>query len=219
MESGEQPPIIETEKQPSSFDALIVLGSGLVEKDGRLDLGKEAKMRAIASAQAYQQELTKNIIFTGGKTHGQNDPSEAAMMRDYISRTFNKDEGAFKKIPEESLLTEEESKDTSQNISNIKKMVQENNWESIGILSNEYHLLRAERLAHNHGIESKTISAEEMLKERSKHYNNIVDQHNADPSMEKKIALEKALTFLLLFDKKGRIPAWITEFTRGEDAE
>jgi len=83
------------------------------------------------------------IILTGGITKG-NSVSEAHVMNHYLqSRKTNN-----------TILIEDESKTTVENIENIVKKYPEIVNENVLIVSNEYHLFRAKLICHRHGLKN-----------------------------------------------------------------
>lgn len=168
------------------FDAIIVHGAGIKQrKNGSFHPGFFGKMRTIAGAEAYRIGLADNLIFTGGKTMGKDNPSEAESMNYLTTNFYKKDPktttssnepSKFSSIPTNVIYLEEESKDTSDNLLKIIKLCQEKGWRKIGYITNEFHIPRTMQLAKNLGLELVPISAENILIKRSSKYKHLIEK-------------------------------------------
>lgn len=75
------------------------------------------------------------LIFSTGKTRGENHPSEAEEMVKYMKRWFPQ-------IPDKYIKLEDRSFDTPGNILESKKIIEENGFENVGYLTVDYHVPR-----------------------------------------------------------------------------
>lgn len=198
----------------STFDAIVVLGAGIKEKQGRLEPGVAGKMRVISAAEALRGGLARILVLAGGRTKGSAYPSEAWVMKDFLTRRYTREEEKFSKIPPQSIILEEDSVDTSSTFENVLRLARENGWQRVAVLSSEYHLPRARQLAKNLGLVAKTISAENKLKERDRRFEAAINSYYNSNEIATFRIREKLLGFLLLFDPKARIPRTIALITR-----
>ncbi|OGN34816.1 MAG: hypothetical protein A3F98_01035 [Candidatus Yanofskybacteria bacterium RIFCSPLOWO2_12_FULL_41_8] len=167
------------EKIPE-VDAVIVLGSGLKflpdEKD---KLNLHGKMRTIAAYELYRLGKAKQIIVTGGVPIGEGyDRSMADAEEEYLIENLDaKPEDVIKEIGESS-------ESTIENFENILDILKSKGIKTAIIVSNGYHIPRAEALfkkisiQHNLSIEVMGIPAEEILLERSTHYKKLVEHYD-----------------------------------------
>lgn len=219
-EEGEGPLKTPEQETEPMFDVIIVMGSGIIERKygknkdlSRIEPGFEAKMRTLAAVEAYQQGLTRNLIFSGRETiPGM--PAEARGMTDYVRSRFKEEEGPFKAIPEENMFEELEAWDASTNIKYCQELIEKHGWQNIGILTNDWMLERAEILAHNFGMEVEPISAEEKLIERDEKYRRVVERYSQRPDAAETKERERKLRLLLLIDRKGRVPRFLANRQR-----
>ncbi len=94
--------------------------AGATPRDFDLQLTAESKIAALAGGLVLEEGLVKYLIFTGGKTSGENFPSEARLMKDYLS----------KKVPSVDagrIILEEKAMNTIQQAKFTKKILQERN--------------------------------------------------------------------------------------------
>ena len=120
-------------------DCLIVLGAK-VHEDGRLST--TLKDRCAAAADAYHSGVAPMIIVCGGQ--GSDEPcTEAQAMREEL---------IHRGIPETAVLTEPDSVDTRQNLTNAKKLMTANGWTTCAIVTSDYHVQRALWLARDLGM-------------------------------------------------------------------
>ena len=135
-----------TKSKPTGNETVVILGS-YVSRSGPSIMTK----CRLNSAKEYLDEHPKAIcIVTGGQ--GVNEPwPEADAMKDYLVNCG---------IDEERILKERESKNTRENLANSLEIIREEGLnERIVIISNEFHLYRAGRIADRLGIEHTYVSA------------------------------------------------------------
>lgn len=116
-------------------DAIIILGCRV----GKPFLENRTKK----AYELYSEGLSKKIIVTGGVGQGL-DISEAQWEKDYLLELG---------VDEEDILLENKSKDTFQNLEFSKKIMDENNMKSAIVVSNSFHLRRANTIANKKRID------------------------------------------------------------------
>lgn len=130
-------------------DAVVVLGNELKKDDqGRIVVGIQSKMRTLAALELLRGGVAKNIILTGGRMKfpegGIKDVPEksiAEAMREYIMpylKRYN--------IPEENVLVEDTSINTTENVRNAVDVMKRHNIHNFYLESNQYHLGRGNQL-------------------------------------------------------------------------
>lgn len=132
-------------------DYMIVLGAGLRGED----VSPTLKARLDQAIAYYNLHPKTMIIVSGGQ--GQDEViSEAEAMRRYLEEVG---------IPGESIIKEDHSTTTLENIAFSKEILRkrEEAVESILIVTHDYHLLRAQMLAYFMDLESIGLSAESSL--------------------------------------------------------
>ncbi len=134
-------------------DAIIVLGSA-VWANGRASPALTARIQR--GIELYRAGYAPNLILSGGV--GRNPPSEAEAMR-----RIALDAG----IPQSAIVLEDHSHSTEENIANAKAIMATRDWKTALVVSAPYHLLRAETIAQDLGMnvygspsrDSETFSA------------------------------------------------------------
>lgn len=211
MENSPEIPSGEpTHEIPSELPAVVVLGAGLREEPTKgapepYRLDKWSKMRVLAAGMMFEEGLAGQIILTGGKLFGEERPSVAKAMKEYL---FFKscDEKGKPRITEDSIILEEESFDTSGDAEEVVKILQERRIPGAIILTNEPHLARAEKLFKNYGAEVHSgIAAEAKIKERSEKHARLVQRQAHSLDNLKFWGREFVLRGLLYFDPEGKI--------------
>ncbi len=128
-------------------DAIIVLGSA-VWPGGRASPSLAARMQhAIA---LYRAGYASHLILSGGL--GGNPPSEAEVMRRLATRSG---------VPDDALILDEASHSTEENLAQAKALMDARGWRTALIVSAPYHLLRAEIIARDLGMEAYGSPASE----------------------------------------------------------
>lgn len=101
----------------------------------------------------FWKEHPKTVIVVSG-AQGPDEPStEARAMADYLTA---------KGVPEESILLEEGSRNTIQNLVYSKQLLEEQGYdvsEGVVVVSNGFHLARARMLAGRAGYENVSVLA------------------------------------------------------------
>ncbi|MGJ7045762.1 YdcF family protein [Thermoanaerobacterium thermosulfurigenes] len=124
--------------KPVKSDAIIVLGCAVYGKNPS-PFFKERLNEAI---RLYKKGLGKYIIVSGGKGPGE-DVSEAEAGKEYLLKNG---------IPYNTILKDDKSYSTLQNLENSKKIMDEKSLKTAIIVSNKFHLKRASIIAKEAGI-------------------------------------------------------------------
>ena len=125
----------------------VVLGSPIKENE----LGPSLTARLDRTVDYLEENPTVNCVVAGGL--GDNDtPPEAEVMYDYLVQ---------KGIAPERIEKETTSRNTKENLTNAKQMIQSKGWnQNIAIITEYYHEFRAGRLADELGMRSYAVCAE-----------------------------------------------------------
>ena len=118
-------------------DAIIVLGRG-IEADGSLPPDAQARVRA--AAELYEANCAPRVLMSGAWTYhfAVRPPySEAVAMKKYATQLG---------VPEDSIFTEDASKDTIGNIYFTKQICQSHNWHNLVFVASEEHMPRIQYL-------------------------------------------------------------------------
>lgn len=111
--------------------AIVVLGSR-VGADGQA--GNSLRRRALHAVSLYRRGFAPFIICTGGV--GDNAPSEAQS-----AARLMRNQG----VPDEDILLEDQSHSTWENVANTSAICRARGWTQVVVVSEPYHLWRAER--------------------------------------------------------------------------
>lgn len=199
---------------PQHFDALVVLGKNWKEpppfpQENRDDfkprLSMESKMSALGAGEMLKQGLIDRIIFSGGKTAGEDYPSEAAAMAAYLREKYPD-------IPDEMIGLEEESIDTIDNAERIARVLEAHpELQKLALMTVGFHVARSERIFKDRGIDAYPFPAEEVLKQRSPHYERFLNTYEKSGRVTKEKIKELILQSLLYIDPKGGLPRTFTK--------
>jgi hypothetical protein len=158
------------------YDVVVALGKncGLVRKL-RIEDSRPTQYTTLAAGILLKRGCTDRIIFSGGRTLGEDEPSEARQMYDFLMRCLPR------KDYEHLIQLEEKSIDTYGNACEIKKMIGDK--ENVGLLSISPHFPRAAETFHNAGIDVYAIYSENVLRGISSELDKHIKEWNL--SMQK----------------------------------
>jgi uncharacterized SAM-binding protein YcdF (DUF218 family) len=121
-------------------DAIIVLGSAVWQGERASPSLYARTQHAIA---LYRAGYAPALILCGGL--GGNPPSEAEVMRRLAASAG---------VPADALLLDDQSHSTEENLAHAKALMDARGWHSALIVSDPFHLLRAELIARDLGIDA-----------------------------------------------------------------
>lgn len=126
--------------EPKKSDVIVILGCRLRGQTPSVFL----RARTLKGADLYKQGYGRWIIVSGGRGENEDISEAEGMKRILIS------EG----IPEEKIILEDKSYNTSQNIEYSNKIMKAKGMKTAVIVSNDFHLRRAWILSKKNGIEA-----------------------------------------------------------------
>lgn len=136
-------------KPPKDLSYIIVLGAGIHGNQPTRPL-----LLRMRKATEYMKENENTILIASGGQGSDEEFSEASCIRDYLVQNG---------IDSERILLEDQSTSTKENIINSFEMIGDTT-ETVGILSNGFHIYRATLLAKKLGHENVTgISTKTLL--------------------------------------------------------
>jgi len=163
LEQGSQSPEVVQQK----LDVLIVLGHnmGAGWKGEKIrhhpdHLSGHSKLSALAAGILYQRGCMHKILFSTGHTAGIETPSEAEAMAVFFRKRFPE-------ISESAILLEDKSIDTAGNAEESMKIIDNNNFIKIGLMSTGDHVKNAIVLFQRYGLNGDTLvfSSEKVIAE------------------------------------------------------
>lgn len=121
-----------------SADAIVVLGAA--QYRGRPSPVLRARIdHAVA---LYARGLAPRVVLTGGVAYGDT-ASEAAVGRIYALEAG---------IPDSAILLENEGRTTGQSLERVARLLRARRMETMILVSDPFHVLRAGRIAERHGL-------------------------------------------------------------------
>ncbi len=120
-------------------DVIIVLGAGL-RRDNTP--GPALRRRSLHGAELWQQGIAPMILCSGGMP-GNRTRSEADACRELLEA-----EG----VPAEAILLEASSRSTEENALASGRLMVERGWETAVIVSDQYHMYRAQHIFSDTGL-------------------------------------------------------------------
>ncbi len=149
------------------FDALVVLGKNIgvgwtrekIRKTPNF-LSDRSELSVFAIGFLFKTGNFNKIILSGGKTSGANFPSEARAMKDFLLKEFPE-------IPEDKIILEENSFDTIENATEVKKILEDMGInQAIGLTTNEF-AKRAKMVFKQEGLKIDFLKVSDELKKLS----------------------------------------------------
>ncbi|MBQ4580474.1 MAG: YdcF family protein [Clostridia bacterium] len=127
------------------YDAIIVLGAQ-VKPDGEPSI--QLQWRLDAAYKAWQE---RNCLVVVCGAQGANEPAtEASVMKAELVRQG---------VPEESILMDDKSFNTRQNINNAISLMEGRGVDRVLIVTSDYHLPRSMALAEDAGLEASGVGS------------------------------------------------------------
>ena len=145
-------------------DAAVVLGAAAWDKRPS-PVFQERINHAIA---LYQSHRVEKLVFTGGT------PKQGFMTEAQVGRRYAIKQG----VPARDILFENTSRDTYQNLINIKPLLREHDIQSVIIVSDPYHLARAAAIADDLGINAQTSGTPTSRYSESRNKNRFLMQES-----------------------------------------
>lgn len=133
-----------------SCQVLIVAGGGVIERSPEKNLKPvltDSSLRRCLAAYAYWKKSNCPIIVSGGTPLYQGTP-EAVVMADFLQ---------FIGIPKNFIIVEPLSRNTFENVENIKKILQEKKWQKIGVITSAVHMPRAMKIFKRQKIQANAL--------------------------------------------------------------
>lgn len=126
-------------------DCILILGAK-VRPDG--SMSHALRFRCDRAFEAWQTGAAKHIIACGGVCDGP--ASEASVIRAYLVE---------KGVPDSSIVMEDQSVNTWQNLANARAIMAERGWQKALMVTSDYHLTRALWMAKKQGLCADGLSS------------------------------------------------------------
>jgi uncharacterized SAM-binding protein YcdF (DUF218 family) len=123
-------------------DAIVVLGAA--QYRGRPSPVLRARIDHAVSL--YSRGLAPRLVLTGGVADGDT-ASEAAVGRIYALAAG---------VPDSAILLENEGRTTGQSMERVSRLLRGRRMESVILVSDPFHVLRAARIARRDGLSVRT---------------------------------------------------------------
>lgn len=141
---------------PRKAAAIVVLGARVLPSG---EAAPALQRRAEKAAELYRQGLAPLMVFSGGVSGSL--PSEARVARDIAVRLG---------VPAEACVLEEESHSTFQNAQLTAPLLKERQIDEVLLVTDGYHLLRANLQFTRAGIRSHPVASERSLSSADEAY-------------------------------------------------
>ena len=194
----EQARVAERATPRCCFDAIVVLGGGVapaVPPEREFPSLTESADRLWSAARLYKAGIAPRIIVSGGgflATGAGAATTEAEAMRRFLL-----DLG----VPDSAIVAEDKSRNTVENIYNVRKMVQD---KRVALVTSGYHMPRAMRIAAAAGLNVSAFPTNfHALRSTRPPWENWL------PTIEGMGETELALHEIIgiVFDRRGGAPA------------
>jgi len=183
-----------------NFNYAVVLGGGLtINSDSKVaELTLDSKLRVLAAGLIASEGRANNLILSGGKTAGPDQPSEAEIMKLYLLHEYPN----LSNFP---IRLEEESIDSIENARFTSEILKDNKEESILLITSDYHMLRASRDFQGQGLNIEKLPAEGIVSEHSSENEKFIRTYLKSQGIKKKQVVELALRQMMKLDPKGKL--------------
>lgn len=135
--------IVGATDRTEQADVIVVLGAG-IRRDGRA--GWALTRRAEMGADLWHQGVAPFVLCTGAQADGY-PRSEASACRDILLR---------EDVLESAILMEDNSRSTEENAIYSQRILSERGFNRVVLVSDSYHMLRAEWLFRSQGVTAYT---------------------------------------------------------------
>lgn len=183
--------------------AIVILGGGIkkIKDKWRTTSFQEGdefgalgdRLRVIAGSYLYNDDRELTIIALGGKGQLKKFP-DAPPVSSVI-----KEELIERGIPENVIIEEDKSGSTYEQLQELKSIIHDKNFESVIIISNEYHLPRIQAIIKQdvelkkmlNTLQIEVKSAEKSLIEHEPGWEKVIKSIYGGEAMQERIALEQ----------------------------
>ncbi len=124
----------------SKTDVVVIFGNK-VEANGQPS--KRLKSRLDKGIELYENKNAKKIIVSGGI--GKEGFDEGLIMKLYLTKN---------NIPEKDVITDNKGVNTYMTAKNVKEIMEKNNFSSVTLVTQYYHISRSELAFKKFGIEN-----------------------------------------------------------------
>lgn len=129
-------------------DALVILGGGINENTGALSFKTEERVRTGAKL-FLQEKIAPVVVVTGGKV-GSNPYAEAPAMAKLLQQLG---------VKENFVIRDDQAQNTLENATNVVAIGRKLGWQSIIVLTSDFHTSRACAFFRNAGAPAVTCRA------------------------------------------------------------
>lgn len=156
------------------YDAIVALGGGVFDQGTlrpTVELSSYSRNRTTCAVDLYQQGYADRLVLTGGNgLVFQTGPKEATEMKRWAKRLG---------VPEQAILTEEDSRTTYENASATKRLLGP---ASILLVTSASHLPRATALFAKQGFQVTPAPCDFVMQDRPQEGRNRMDPFDLLPS-------------------------------------
>lgn len=119
---------LKIEQFPQKANAVVVFAGGVGES-GKAGQGYEERVEH--AVQLYKQDYAKNLIFSSGQKHVFKESEVMKILAVSLG------------VPQDSIILEENARNTYENITFTKEILNKKGWNKILLVSSPYHMRRA----------------------------------------------------------------------------
>lgn len=147
-------------KVEKTYDVGIILGGWIGEEDQRLDrvVFRNVPDRLFQGYRLYKSGKVKKLLISGGSGHYlYPEKSEAWAIKKYLLEIG---------VPDKDILTDPESRNTHQNATHSKAILQKHDsLQSKLLITSAIHMRRAEACFQNEGVEFDMFGTDQIAKQ------------------------------------------------------
>jgi len=190
-------------------NAIVLAGGWEIPQEGkRPKLNSESRKRMLAAGSLAIDGYFDSMVISGGLITDGID--EATGAKDYLLRHFP--ELARLNIP---VFTDGNCYDTSGSAQSVAELVEEETLKPpYTLITSQSHLARATKCFKKVGLQVSPVSAEEILADRSGHYQRYVNRYFHSTKYYERLALESIMRTALFVDRSGNLTRKIASVTR-----
>ena len=148
-------------KDDDRFTVIVILGAA-VWPGGKPS--PTLKRRTLHASSLYKRKRGKKIIASGGL--GENPPTEAVVMKQILLADG---------VEEKDIILDEKSLTTFDSAVNVRKILRQNHYSDVILVTSSYHVVRSLLAFRSLGIKAKASASPEKKGETD--YNNLAWLH------------------------------------------
>lgn len=134
--------VFDSDKITSRADCAVFLYCGIPKHAP--EINNESKRQLDFAYKLYKNNITKNILFSGGR--------RSSLSKNLFGSVTMAEKAVNMGIDKKNVFYEVNSYDTKTNLMESLKIIKQNTWNQVWIVSSKFHIMRAKYLAEKENM-------------------------------------------------------------------